>query len=90
MVSVETEALRSVKSSLSNFQADIEGMSVRANKNAEDIRQECHASIDKLKIEVKSLETQITDLTKRIEALDNSINNTTAEINSISNKIPFR
>lgn len=89
MVSVETEALRAVKSSLSDFQTDIEGMSVRANKDAEDIRQECHVAVDKLKKEVKSLETQIADLTKRIEALEISINNTTAEINSISDQILY-
>ena len=52
MVDVTTEALQTVKSALATFQSDINGLSMRATNNADEITEECKTQINHTKAEI--------------------------------------
>ena len=64
MVDVTTEALQTVKSALATFQSDINGLSMRATNNADEITEECKTQINHTKAEIAQVEAQIAKLDK--------------------------
>ena len=65
MVDVTTEALQTVKNALATFQSDIDGLSMRATNNADDITEECKNHIKQTKAEIVQVEAQIEALNKK-------------------------
>lgn len=88
MVDVTTEALQTVKSALATFQSDINGISMRATNNADEITEECKKQIKQTKAEITQVEAQITTLKKQIADLEAKIEQATSQYNALFAKIP--
>ena len=88
MVDVTTEALQTVKSALTTFQSDINGLSMRAINNADNITEECQNHIKQTKAELAQVEAQIVALNKQIADLDAKIEQATSQYNALLARIP--
>lgn len=88
MVDVSIEALQTVKSALTTFQTDIDGISLRASNCSDSVMQECKGHIDQVKSEISIVEVQITRLNNQISELENKINQVTNEYNQLITSIP--
>ena len=62
MVDISTEALKNVKSALTTFQTDIDGISFRSTNDSDEIIDSCKAYIGQTKAEIVQSETKISDL----------------------------
>ena len=88
MVDVTTEALQTVKRALVTFQSDINGLSMRATNNADDITEECKGHIKQTKAKIAQVETEIVTLNNQITELEAKINRATGEYNDLLTRIP--
>lgn len=88
MVDVTTEALQTVKSALVTFQSDIDGLSMRATNNADDITEECKNHIKQTKAEIVQVEAQIAALNKQIAGIEAKIEQAASQYNALLARIP--
>lgn len=83
MVDISTEALKNVKSALTTFQTDIDGISFRSTNDSDEISDSCKAYIGQTKAEIVQSETKISDLNKQILSLEEKISQATSEYNAL-------
>lgn len=88
MVDVSTEALQTIKNTLTTFKTDIDGISIRSTNNAENVMEGCKAYIGQTKTEVAQVEGQIAVLNKQISELEARIAQATNEYNALVLRIP--
>lgn len=88
MADVTTEALQAVKSSLINFQSDIDGMSSRASSQVDEICSECSIKIRKTEKDVEDTEVMISSLISQIDDLDFKLKKANAERADLEEQIP--
>lgn len=88
MGDVTTEALQTIKSALDTFLFDINGISMRATNNADEITEECKNHLKRIKAEIAQVEVQITTLNKQIADLEVKIEQATSQYNALLARIP--
>lgn len=88
MVDVTTEALQTVKSALTTFQTDIDGIAQRSSNYSYSVVGACKEHINQTKSEVSQMEVQIVTLNKQIEDFERQINQSTNEYNNLVSRIP--
>ena len=70
MTDVSIEALQNVKVSLTTFQNDISGLSVRANSIAQNCISECYQKVNDTQSKVDELSFSVKTLIGRISNLE--------------------
>lgn len=88
MADISIEALHIVKSALSVFQTDIEGLSIRSLSCANTITNNCTTQIKQTKLEISQVEQTISELERRIDSLENTIIRATDEYHNLIARIP--
>lgn len=88
MTDVSIEALQNVKVSLTTFQNDISGLSVRANSIAQNCISECYQKVNDTQSKVDELSFSVKTLIGRISNLEQEINSYISQMEKIENSIP--
>lgn len=88
MADISTEALYVVRNSLSVFQTDIEGLSIRSLNCANTITNNCTTQIKQTKLEISQIEQTISELERKINSLENAIIRATDEYHNLIARIP--
>lgn len=83
MVDVTTEALQTVKNALSTFQSDIDGLSIRAVSDSDDITEDCNNHIKQTKEEITQVEMKIMILNNQIADLEEKLEQATSQYNAL-------
>ena len=87
MTDVSIEALQNVKVSLTTFQNDIYGLSVRANSIAQNCIRECYQKVNDTQSKVEEINSSVKTLTSRISNLEQEINSCTSQMEKIENSM---
>lgn len=87
MVSVTGEALQTIKTALSEFKTDIEGIVGQSNNKADKVLNESQVKVLEAEQDVAHTEAKIEKIKCNIESLENEISQIGSKINMLENTI---
>ena len=82
------ESLVTVKTALSTFRSDIEGISESASSCRQNCLQECNGCIAKTKMQIEKYETEEMHLTQKIKEAEREIESARYKVQKIDGRIP--